>query len=187
MCLKYELSEDDQRLLLATARQAICRRLGRVHELPQVPRTAALEQKAGAFVTLRREGMLRGCIGHLESSEPLYRTVADVAVAAAFEDPRFPALQCDEADSVGIQISVLTSFRRITDMREITVGVHGLLVRRGLRSGLLLPQVATEQGWGREELLEHTCRKAGLPGDAWLDPATKIEIFGAFVFGEGGQ
>lgn len=129
--------------------------------------------------------MLRGCIGHLESSEPLDRTVADVAVAAAFEDPRFPALAGDESDAVRIEISVLSPFHGITDPAEIEPGVHGLLVRRGLRSGLLLPQVATEQGWGRQELLEHTCRKAGLPRDAWLDPATRLEIFSAHVFGEG--
>ena len=150
-----------------------------------MPTTAALELPAGVFVTLRKEGRLRGCIGRLVATEPLRRTVAEVAVSSAFEDPRFPPVRLSETDTLQIEISILSPLRRIMDTAEIEPGVHGVLLQRGSRSGLLLPQVATEQGWGRDEFLEHTCRKAGLPAGSWRDPDTRVEIFSAFVFGEG--
>jgi AmmeMemoRadiSam system protein A len=107
-----------------------------------------------------------------------------MALSSAFEDPRFPPLARDELARITIEVSVLSPFRLTRDPAEIRVGTHGILVRRAGRSGLLLPQVATEQGWEREEFLAHTCRKAGLPDDAWREPDTAIEIFSAIVFGE---
>jgi AmmeMemoRadiSam system protein A len=135
-------------------------------------------------VTLKIDGKLRGCIGHITASQPLLETVRKVAWESAFEDPRFPPLTPQELPRVRIEISVLSPFQRIMDVDCIEVGVHGILVRRGGRSGLLLPQVATEEGWNREEFLDRTCRKAGLPLDAWRSPETIIEIFSATVFGE---
>jgi AmmeMemoRadiSam system protein A len=143
--------------------------------------------KAGAFVTLHKQGELRGCIGTFRSDRNLEDVVRDMAIAAAFEDPRFSPLEPEELDEVDIEISVLSPLREIKDVNEIEVGKHGLYISRGFRSGVLLPQVATEYNWDRETFLVHTCLKAGLPEDAWKDPKTKIEVFTAEVFGERGQ
>ena len=180
---EFSLTDQEQRTLLETARRTISARFSGT--LPVLPEgTPALRTPCGAFVTLKVHGRLRGCIGHISAAAPLVETVRDVALASAFEDPRFPPLARDELDQVGIEVSVLSPFRRTRDPGEIRVGTHGILVKRGGRSGLLLPQVATEQGWDREKFLVHTCRKAGLPDDAWRDPDTTIEIFSALVFGE---
>jgi AmmeMemoRadiSam system protein A len=133
-------------------------------------------------VTLHKQGRLRGCIGQIHARQPLVRTVAEMAVAAAFEDPRFPPLRREELRDIDIEISVLTPLRRITDVGEIQVGTHGIYLRRGAYSGLLLPQVATEWGWDRNTFLEHTCEKAHLPKDAWKDKKAEIYIFSADVF-----
>jgi AmmeMemoRadiSam system protein A len=111
-------------------------------------------------------------------------TIKEVAQSSAFEDPRFPPLRAEEWDRVHLEISVLSPFEPITDVNRIEVGAHGILIQRGSRSGLLLPQVATEQGWDRDTFISHTCLKAGLPGDAWTWPNTRIEIFSAQVFAE---
>jgi AmmeMemoRadiSam system protein A len=181
----FSLTEAERTTLLETARGSIAARFaGARLTVPEA--TPALRTPCGAFVTLKIQGRLRGCIGHITAAAPLIETVRDVALSSAFDDPRFPPLSRDELDRVTIEVSVLSPFRRTRDAAEITVGTHGILVRRGGRSGLLLPQVATEQGWQREEFLVHTCRKAGLPDDAWADPQTAIEIFSAIVFGEEG-
>jgi AmmeMemoRadiSam system protein A len=177
------LGEQDRLVLLPTAREAIGARLA--HRQPSFPPAPpSLSTPCGAFVTLKLNGELRGCIGHIDACQPLLKTVKDVAVSSAFDDPRFPPVSPDEWPQVRIEISVLSPFERITDLQRITVGVHGLMVRNGHRSGLLLPQVATEQGWDREAFLSHSCRKAGLPADAWRSPDTRIEIFSATVFHE---
>jgi AmmeMemoRadiSam system protein A len=181
--MTFALDEQDRLVLLQTAREAIGARLaGRQPLFPQAP--PSLAAPCGAFVTLKINGELRGCIGHIGACQPLIEVVRDVAVSSAFDDPRFPPLSPSEWPQVGIEISVLSPFERITDLQRITVGVHGLMVRNGHRSGLLLPQVATEQGWDRENFLAHSCRKAGLPADAWRSPETRIEIFSATVFHE---
>jgi AmmeMemoRadiSam system protein A len=182
--MKFTLGPDEQRLLLATARKAIYRRLGLDFDAPDLPITDALREEAGAFVTLHRGGRLRGCIGHIAAEKPLHETVTEVAVSSAFDDPRFPPVTRAEAPELEIEISVLSPFRRLSTPEEIRVGEHGILLRRGHRSGLLLPQVATEQGWDRDELLDHTCLKAGLPMGSWREKGTEIEIFSAFVFSE---
>ena len=115
---------------------------------------------------------------------PLHLTVKEMALSSAFGDPRFPPLTAEELPHIDIEISVLTPLREIHDVSEIAVGTHGLYMTRGGRSGVLLPQVAVEQKWNRSEFLEHTCRKAGLPADAWRDPETRIEVFRALVFSE---
>jgi AmmeMemoRadiSam system protein A len=181
----FSLTEAERKTLLETARRSIAARFEGMR-LPVPEATPALGTPCGAFVTLKIQGRLRGCIGHITATAPLIETVRDVALSSAFDDPRFPPLARDELERVRIEVSVLSPFRRTRDPAEIRVGTHGILVRRGGRSGLLLPQVATEQGWEREEFLVHTCRKAGLPDDAWRDPDTTIEIFSAVVFGEEG-
>jgi len=155
------------------------------NDLPSYsPISAVLSEPRGVFITLHKHGALRGCIGYIEAIKPLYQTVQDLAVAAAFKDPRFPGLNENEFNDIDIEISVMSPLDKITDVNKIEVGKHGIIIKRGFNSGLLLPQVATEQGWDRDTFLEHTCSKAGLPGDSWKKPDTEITIFSAEVFSE---
>ncbi len=151
--------------------------------MPEVtPDSPKLQELRGAFVCLHEGGELRGCIGMIEAREPLYETIKNMAVEAAFGDPRFCALAADELGKIDIEISVLTPLERLTEISAIEIGKHGLFIRKGTRSGLLLPQVATEQGWNTREFLEWTCRKAGIPSNAWKEPDTEIYMFSADVF-----
>ena len=143
-----------------------------------------LRLKRGAFVTLKKQGRLRGCIGYIKAYKPPWETVQEMAVAAAFTDPRFPSLRAEEIQQLTFEISVLSPLKRIADVNDIEVGKHGLYIIRGYNSGLLLPQVATEYKWDRETFLEETCHKAGLPPDAWKDKETEIYIFSADYFGD---
>jgi AmmeMemoRadiSam system protein A len=177
-----DYSPEEKALLHKLARGAIEHRLlGK--PLPSLEEeTPRLGEKRGAFVTLKRQGQLRGCIGYTQAVKPLSRTIMEMAQAAAFQDPRFPPLAGSELKDLDIEISVLTPFRLIKDVQEIQVGKHGLFMERGGRSGLLLPQVATEYQWDRQTFLQHTCLKAGLPRDAWKDAATRIYVFSAEIF-----
>jgi AmmeMemoRadiSam system protein A len=179
----FTLTDAEKQVLLATAREAIEARLS--HRAPSFPPpTPTLSTPCGAFVTLKSGGALRGCIGHITASDGLQETVKEVALSSAFEDPRFSPMRPERWKGVRIEISALSPFERIDDVSRVQVGVHGLLIRQGPRSGLLLPQVAPEQGWDRDTFLTHACYKAGLPGDAWKSTDTRIEIFHAIVFGE---
>ena len=146
-----------------------------------------LRQKRGAFVTINKFGQLRGCIGYTKPILPLYQTVQEVAQAAALNDPRFPPVFKDELKHLKLEISVLTLPEKITDVKKIEVGKHGLIIKRGYSQGLLLPQVAAEYHWDRTTFLEQTCRKAGLNENVWKEPGTEIYIFSAEVFGEDGN
>ncbi len=137
----------------------------------------------GAFVTLKRKGQLRGCIGYIEAVKPLWQTIVDCTGSSARNDYRFPPVEPEELPEIHIEISVLTPRETIDDVSAIEVGRHGILLTKGVCRGLLLPQVAVEYGWDREQFLRHTCRKAGLPEDSWKKGA-RIEIFSADVFGE---
>jgi len=143
----------------------------------------ALKQTSGAFVTLKEKGQLRGCIGNMWSSQELYRTVQEMAIAAATGDPRFPAVSKEELAEIEIEISVLSPLQYVHAMEEIEVGRDGLYITLGPYSGVLLPQVATDWGWDREEFLREVCLKAGLPADAWQKGAM-LYRFSAQVFGE---
>ncbi|MCR4439684.1 MAG: AmmeMemoRadiSam system protein A [bacterium] len=179
-----ELTEQEKQQLLHIARAAIASRL-KGEPLPDfAPVSERLRQKQGAFVTLHKRRALRGCIGYIEPVSPLYLAVAEMAQAAAFEDPRFAPLSEEELSEVDIEISVLSPTREISDLEEIKVGEHGLIVQQGIRKGLLLPQVATECNWDRTTFLRHTCLKAGLPADAYKQKGTSIKVFSAQVFGE---
>jgi hypothetical protein len=146
------------------------------------PGEGNLNKEWGAFVTLNKNGRLRGCIGHIVGTQPLIQTVADMTRAAALQDYRFPPVKPEELGDIEFEISVLTPIREVEDISAIQVGRDGLIISRGANRGLLLPQVATEYGWDRETFLAHTCQKAGLPMDAWKQEGTKIEMFSADVF-----
>ncbi len=144
--------------------------------------SATLKENRGAFVTIHKKGQLRGCIGYIEGRGPLHKTIEEMAEAAAFRDPRFTPVKEKELPELDLEISVLTPLKRINDVNEIQVGKHGIYIKKGWYSGLLLPQVATEYGWDRQTFLEHTCQKAGLPSNAWKEKDTEIFIFSADIF-----
>ena len=176
------LAEEQGRILLGVARQALAEVVsGRT--LPDQPEfSGALAEKAGAFVTLRVRGSLRGCIGHVEADGPLVRTVAECAAAAAMQDPRFSPVRSSELADLDIEISVLSPLFDIQPS-EIEVGKHGLLVSSGFHHGLLLPQVAVEWRWDNWRFLEETCRKAGLAPDTWQRGA-RVQAFTVQIFAE---
>jgi AmmeMemoRadiSam system protein A len=176
------LSDTEREELLRIARRAATTwlREGQVPE--ETPASDRLKAPGAAFVTLTREGRLRGCIGYTEARAPLYKIVQECAVASATEDPRFRAVSPDEIEGLRIEISVLTPLHPVRP-EAVEVGVHGLMVKRGGRRGLLLPQVPAEHGWDRAKFLSQVCLKAGLPGDAWRTGA-ELYSFTAEVFGE---
>ncbi|MEA3488960.1 MAG: AmmeMemoRadiSam system protein B [Candidatus Omnitrophota bacterium] len=144
-----------------------------------------LKQDMGAFVTLHKQGQLRGCIGHMAATGPLYLTVRDMAISSATEDWRFPPVKLGDLDDIDIEISALSPMRKIDDYNEIEMGKHGVMVRMGRRSGVYLPQVADETGWDREQFMNSLCaHKAGIPADAWKKGECEIYVFTAEVFGE---
>lgn len=176
------LTPEEKALLHKIAWEKIeARCKGRKSPDPQAS-SQALKELRGAFVTLYKGGELRGCIGYIVPVRPLAEAVAEMAEAAAFRDPRFTPLEADEMKDLKIEISVLTPFSKIDNVEEIQVGKHGIYLKRGMRSGLLLPQVATENGWDRLTFLQYTCRKAGLPADAWKDKEMEIYVFSADIF-----
>ncbi len=179
----FELSQAEKKTLLEVARTSI-RRYLTDGSLPEFEVTENLQRPGAAFVTLKKHGQLRGCIGHTVASEPLYRTVSTCAVQAAVADPRFQPLKLPELDSVEIEISVLTPLQDVNILEEIEVGRDGLMISMGKRRGLLLPQVAAEYGWDRVQFLRQTCLKAGLPTDAYKSPHAHIQKFQAVVFHE---
>jgi AmmeMemoRadiSam system protein A len=176
------LSADEKAFLHKIAQEAIAAEYSgeKAKNHPVVSTT--LKERRGAFVTLRKNGRLRGCIGHIQARLPLAETIKKMARAAAFEDPRFPPLDAEELDEVNIEISVLTPLRRVADVKEIEIGKDGIYINKDYHAGILLPQVASEQGWDRDAFLEHTCMKAGLPKDAWKNPDTEIYLFSADIF-----
>jgi AmmeMemoRadiSam system protein A len=177
-----EYSDEERKLMLRLAHRMIAAEL-RKEELDTSPPSTHLAELRGAFTTLHQSGQLRGCIGYVIPLYPLYRTIAETAAAAAFRDPRFPPVTIDEFPKLQIEISVLSPLAPI-EPEDIEIGRHGLIVTFGHARGLLLPQVPLEWGWDREKFLSETCRKAGLPPDAWKRGA-RLEGFTAEVFGEG--
>ncbi len=180
---EYFLTDQERRELLGIARAAISSRLeGREPEIPAP--AGGLDAPAGAFVTLKKRGELRGCIGRIVGGPPLAETVARMAEDAAFGDPRFPPLQASELPDITIEISVLTPLEPCK-ADDVHMGVHGALLSVGFRRAVFLPQVATEQGWNLLDFFSHLSRKAGLPFDAWRSSEAEIHRFKALVFGEG--
>ena len=148
-------------------------------------RLPGLEKPLGAFVTLRENGELRGCIGRFEPDIPLSQVIIEMAIAAATEDHRFPPVSDKELGEIDYEISVLSPLRKVKSWKEIELGRHGVEVARGFRRGVYLPQVATETGWDLDTFMSSLCaHKAGLPADAWKDPQTDIYVFTAQVFSD---
>jgi len=180
------LTDEQKKKLLAIAKETIDAyvKTGKMLDFKETdPRLLAVE---GAFVTLHKDGQLRGCIGNVLGRGPLFLTVRDMAIASATQDPRFRPVSAEELDQLDLEISVLSKPWRISDPNDIELGVHGVMISRGpFNQGLFLPQVATGQGWNLDQFLSYLCtEKAGLPADAWKDPSTIIEIFTAQVFSE---
>jgi AmmeMemoRadiSam system protein A len=177
------LPEADRRALLRLARRAIEEIIlhDRILDVPKADKQLAAH--AGIFVSLHRHGKLRGCIGQVDTSQPLIEGLVQCAIAAARSDPRFDPVRREELASIEIEISVLSPLAPIQP-EQIVVGVHGLVVSSGRLRGLLLPQVPGKYGWTRERFLEETCVKAGLPRDSWKSQDTLIHAFTAEVFSE---
>jgi AmmeMemoRadiSam system protein A len=178
-----DLSGPEKKELLDLARAIIAKYLDSGER--GVPALAApvFKEKHGVFVTLHRDGELRGCIGYPLPLKPLGEAVAEMAVAAAVEDPRFPAVTADELAELDIEISVLTVPQKVSSSDQVQVGRDGIIISKGFQRGLLLPQVPVEQGWTLEQYISYGCRKAGLAPDEWKK-GVQIEVFQAIVFGE---
>ena len=185
---KNMLNEAQRKKLLGIARESIANYLKDRKRKEFKELDPLLNKPMGAFVTLHEAGELRGCIGNMVGSGPLYQTVANMAIEAATEDPRFRPLSSKELDKIGIEISVLSPLKKVKSADEIKIPGNGVIVRQGFRSGVYLPQVATETGWSKEEFLTSLCaHKAGLAPDAWKSEATELYIFDAEVFKEEGK
>lgn len=178
------ISDHGRRFLLQLARDAISARLNGLSPPSTRPDDPALLEPRGAFVTLTTNGRLRGCIGYIEGVSELWLAVRENAESAAFRDPRFPPLQADELSDIDIEISALTPLVPCS-FEDVVVGRDGVVVERGARRAVLLPQVAVERGWDAETFLDATCRKAGLESGCWREPGTILQRFSAEVFGGG--
>jgi AmmeMemoRadiSam system protein A len=178
------LSEADRQSLLLLARKAVVEAVSR-RELPEpIPQEGIFGVRRGVFVTLHVGGKLRGCIGTTECGEPLGAAIVRCAASAALHDSRFPPMRSSELEDLEMEISVLSPVAPIRP-EEIEIGRHGLVISDAGHRGLLLPQVASEHGLTREEFLAETCRKAGLPREAWQLPSTQIEGFTCEVCADG--
>jgi len=179
------LNEQQKKRLLEIARKTMNEYVNSGKRLDFKEEEPILLKNMGAFVTIHKQGKLRGCIGNIIAQQPLYLTVRDMAIETATADPRFPAVSPDELKDIDIEISVLTQPKQVESIDEIKLGVHGVIVKKGYASGVFLPQVATETGWTREEFLSNLCaHKAGLNPSAWKDKDTKLYSFTAQVFSE---
>lgn len=172
--------------MLRWARQAIenaVRGEGQL-EISDEDLTPGLCEPHAAFVTLKKHGELRGCIGKMDFERPSWLNVVEAAVASALEDPRFPPVQHDELPEIRLEISVLEPPVELPDPAQFDPLQHGIIVEKGMRHALLLPKVAQEYGWDARKTLETVCWKAGLPADAWRAPDARLKVFTAFDFGE---
>jgi len=176
----------EQQKLLGWVRQAIKAAVCKATDFqaPEAELTSNLRTPHGVFVTLTKNGQLRGCIGYMDFSRPLWKNCMQAAVAAAIEDPRFPPVEPGELPDLQFEISVMEPPRPIRSVDEFDYLRHGIIITKGSRRGLFLPQVAREQGWNKQETLEMVCEKAGLPSGAWRAPDARLEVFTAFVFGK---
>jgi AmmeMemoRadiSam system protein A len=180
---EFNLNEQEKHALLKLARDTISFELGGVESEDPVA-TPAMQEHCGAFVTLNSAGALRGCIGHIESDRPLLELVKKMASAAAFDDPRFTPLQEEDLALVELEISVLSPLWEASKWSDFEVGTHGVLLSRGYRQAVFLPQVAPEQGWDTETTLTHLALKAGMNADEWRAEDCRFQLFTAVVFSE---
>jgi hypothetical protein len=162
-------TNEEKKELLSIARNAVTEYVTNRKAIELDIKNPKLRTDGAVFVTIKEKGSLRGCIGHVQAIMPLYQSVIKNAIAASSSDPRFPPMTKNELQDIEIEISILSPMQRLKDIKNIQVGKHGLVIRKGSQSGLLLPQVATEQGWDRQTFLKQICAKAGLPEYAWKD------------------
>ena len=182
--MEIKISDELKKNIFLLIRNEIASELGLSVSKKAAIDDPILSEKYGAFVTLHIHGQLRGCIGFIVGYRPLNETLSELSRLAAFKDPRFPPLSVDEYDDIDIEVSILSPIENLGSPEDIEIGKHGLIIKRGFKSGLLLPQVATENNWQRDQFLSHTCLKAGLPPDAWKEKDTEMQYFTAYVFGE---
>ncbi len=179
------LSEAERRAALQLARTAVVEAVTHQKLPDRVPHDGIFAERRGVFVTLHVRNRLQGCIGVVEAKEPLGEAIARCAASAAREDPRFAPMKAEQLSELGIEISLLSDLAPITP-ESIEIGRHGLLVAHQGRRGLLLPQVAVERKFSRDQFLEETCRKAGLPREAWREPDARVFGFTCEVLREDG-
>jgi uncharacterized protein len=184
MAYAYVLSDDEKRELLRIARSTLKEWLASGRIPPGAPHKQSLLALAAVFVTLSERDDLRGCIGTTAEAAPIYKTVQEMAVAAASRDPRFQPVRAEELNLMTIEISVLGEKQRVTRPEDVEVGKHGLHIVKANRKGLLLPQVAVEHRWDAATFLDKTCEKAGLPAGDWRSEGAVVEMFLAQVFDE---
>ncbi len=181
---KLKLTKDQKKILINTVRSSIEEKLfGKSIIDCSGLEDPAFSKHYGLFVTITADGNLRGCIGYIEGIKPIREAVKEMAIEAAFHDPRFFPLTKEEYKRIKIEISILYPAEEIKDINEIQVGRDGIILERGYHRGLLLPQVAIEYGWNREEFINQTCRKAGLEKNCWKNGA-KVFKFEAEIFKE---
>jgi len=178
-----DLTEEKKKILLALARSTLEENLKSKTIPPYNTNDPALTRHSGVFVTLTKNGELRGCIGRMWADLPLYQAVQEMAVQAATSDPRFPPMTSEELNQVKIEVSILSPLRRLTDLEQIKIGTHGLVIHKSGHQGVFLPQVPVEQGWDRNAYLDNLCLKAGLDESCWKDNPV-LYSFTAIVFGE---
>lgn len=181
--MEPQLKANEKKLLLQIARDAIISYVTSGKTPDKDYETKALQTPVGCFVTIKKEGVLRGCIGNFISDKPLYKLVREMAVAAATKDPRFYPMKISDLREFSLEISVLSPLHKIASADDITIGTHGLYIEKNFSRGVLLPQVAVEHGWNKETFLAQTCVKAGLKPDDWKE-STEIFAFTAQVFSE---
>jgi len=182
--MSFSLNDQEKQFLLKLARDSISDFLKGKESAKREYFSDNLKTHSGAFVTLHINEQLRGCIGYVKAFKPVQDAIADLAISAAFNDPRFPSLSMEEYETIDLEISVLTPLEKVMDTSEIQIGRDGLIIKNGSYEGLLLPQVATEYNWDVPTFLEQTCIKANLSGDAWKNKETEIFSFSAIIFDE---
>jgi AmmeMemoRadiSam system protein A len=182
--VEKELNTNEKAALLNIARKAIETYVCTGKKYVEPREEKALNRRNGCFVSIKQAGQLRGCIGNFQSELPLFREVAEMAIASASKDPRFYPLKEEDLEDFALEISVLSPLKKSDSIDEIEVGKHGIYLEKGYYRGVLLPQVATEYDWDRETFLSQTCLKAGLPTNAWQAEDTEIYIFSAQIFGD---
>ncbi len=183
--MEFQLNEEEKKSLLKIARRALKEyiRNAQTPEIHEEELTETLKEKTGAFVTLQKDGELRGCIGRFSADKPLYELIEQMAITSATQDVRFSSVTEDELDDITIEISVLTPMEKIESADEIELGTHGVYIEKGGMSGTLLPQVAEKFNWTKEEFLGHCARdKAGIGWEGWKE--ANVYKYSAIVFGE---
>lgn len=187
MPYEHRLLEDEKRELLRIARATLKEYLSSGRMPPGAPHRASMLAPAAVFVTLRANGTIRGSVGSVVETAPLYRTIQEMAIAAASRDPRFPPVRLEDLADLTIEVSVLGPRTRVYAPSEICIGTHGVCVSADGKRGLLLPQAAVESGWDAETFLSQACQKAGLPPDTWHRPDAILEVFQTQDFAERGR